>query len=345
MIEDGSFSINDNILNINSFKILDGLQRTFRLKMLYDTVELLKEELRRGDSRITQLTRLELSKRFKDRLESLNSSTSILSIILEFYKKNNGDDDFLDKLFLRKQWFEIWTNLSPDDEVNKMLILNAGHKPVKTKHQLELLFRNIIPILNKIDFPDFKLIREKDVSSNKYTKDRKVGEFHFSHLITSLLSFGESKPLTSNIDLIQKSQSDYFTEDLFDSILNLDFLKNFIRTLLDLDIAIHTKYGEAGTRWLGRETSLVGIFAATGRYMSERKISPANAIACIRTKIIANPQSLELGEFENQRNKLDLAKINFGNVNKNAIYNGVFDILAGKSEYLNWSEYFKTNVK
>ena len=345
VVDEGKIHSDGKNLKIDEFKILDGLQRTYRLNTIYKTIQLLKKELE-NHSNILGYSKLELSKSYKEELEKFNSSSATLSKLISYYKEDskNGNKR-LDNLFHRAQWFEVWTNLKPDEEVTKMLILNAGHKPVKTKHQLELLFRNIIPILNKIDFPEFKLVREKEMPSIEYTKNREVGTFHFSHLITSLLSLGEGKPLTSNVDLIQKSQSNYFANEIYDEFLQLGFLKKFIRTLLDLDKGVFAKFGPEGLRWIGRETSLVGIFAAVGKYMNENEIKPNDALDQLDKLVVKHPESLNITGFEKQRNSLDLAKINFGNINKNAVYDGVYGILTKNEKIIDWGKYFKRTEK
>jgi len=340
VIEEGEFSIDDIAIQIKQYKILDGLQRTFRLKLIFDTIELLLTQLETDHDDILKLSKLQLNKRFKDDLLSIDSNSTILFDLKEYAKKEGKEQ--LGKLFDRQQWFEIWQGLSPDQEVTKMLILNAGHKPVKTKHQLELLFRNIIPILQKVDFPQFELIREKEVSSIQYSKSRVQGQFHFSHIITSVLSLSEGKTLTSNTNLIQKTQANYFNDEVFDKFLHIDFLKEFIKSLLEIDNAVTNHFGAIGIKWMGRETSLVGMYAATGKYINENYIKPVEALKHLQNVIIQNPNLLSLEDFEKQRNSLDLAKVNIGNVNKKAVYEGLTAILNGTTEEINWAVYFKT---
>lgn len=341
VVDEKEISVTGNNLSIGDFKILDGLQRTFRLNTIYETVKLLQKELAE-DPTILNYSKLDLSKRYKEELERFNSSSPTLVKLISYYNEDQkSGNQRLSNLFRRAQWFEVWSNLKPDEEVTKMLILNAGHKPVKTKHQLELLFRNIIPVLNKVEFPEFKLVREKEMPSIEYTKNREVGLFHFSHLITSILSLGEGKPLTSNVDLIQKSQSNHFANEVYDEFLQLAFLKQFIKTLLELDKGVFEKFGSEGLRWIGRETSLVGIFAAVGKYMSEKHIKPIDALKQLDKLVVKNPASLNITEFEKQRNSLDLAKINFGNINKKAVYDGVYGILMEAEQVIDWAKYFK----
>lgn len=340
VVEDGKFEINADYLDIKEYKILDGLQRTFRLKIIYDIIKMLLDKWDLQSKQLLEMNRLGLSKLFKEELLKINGDSLILFELKEFAKKNGKAE--LEKLYQRNQWFEIWQGLDSDKEVEKMLILNAGHKPVKSKHQLELLFRNILPILQKVDFPEFKLVREKEISSIQYSKNRVAGQFHFSHIITAILSLNEGKPQTTNTNLIQKSQSDSFNEEVFDKFLNLEFLKEFIKTLLEIDSAIINEFGSTGIKWMGRETSLAGMFAATGKMISEDYIKPTEALKTLKTKITENPTLLNLEEFENQRNSLDLAKINIGSVNKKAVYEGIFSILNGSTNKINWAVNFKT---
>lgn len=328
-------------LETEDFKILDGLQRTFRLKAIFDTKELLKEEIQKSED-IFNLTKIQISRKYKDQLDKINSSTILVTRELEYLDKNKRNIKSLDDVFERFQWFEIWTNLSPQEEINKMLILNAGHKPVKTKHQLELLFLNVIETLKQASFKDLIILREKDVSSILYSKSRKQGEFHFSQLITALLSFAEGKPLTTNVDLVQKKQTDYFDDEIFDKYLQYDFLKEFIAVLLEIDKAITKTFDTEGVKWMGRETSLVGLFAAAGKYEQDHdEITPIAALQRLKEVVCGNPKVFELRAFEAERNSMNLAKVNIGLINKKAVYNGVLDLINGHTDTIFWSKYFK----
>ena len=145
VVDEGDFNIEVNDINLEQFKILDGLQRTFRLKLIWETIQFFKKEVHFSTD-ILSMKRLSLSRRYAERLEKINSNSKILESIINFYNSNSSTEENIDHCFNNYQWFEIWSNLTPQEEVNKMLILNAGHKPVKTQHQLEILFLNLIPI-------------------------------------------------------------------------------------------------------------------------------------------------------------------------------------------------------
>jgi hypothetical protein len=330
------------LIRTTHFKILDGLQRTYRLKSIFETVNFLKTKLIESDE-ILGLKKIQLSRTYKDELEKINSSSALLYRLLEYYKNQPVRSlASLDVLFDRWQWFELWIGLTDRDEINKMLTLNAGHKPVKTQHQLELLFNNMISIFRSAQSNKFNLVRERDVPSISYSKSRELGQFHFSHLITAILSFHEGIPLTNNVQLIQKAQANDFDDTIFDSLISYDFLFKFIECVLAIDVTLNTKYKDIGVRWIGRETSLVGLFAACGKFAKEKDFSAPESLDVLKNKIQNQPEYLQLDKFEEQRNRLDLAKVNIGSVNKRAVFKAVYDWLSGDMEAISWSVYFNS---
>ena len=342
VIDSGKFTIQNNNILISEFKILDGLQRTYRLKLIWDSIQFFNAQILLSDD-ILGLKRIQLSRRYSEQLEKINSNSKILEAIIRYYNENSTPEKnvAVEDCFNNYQWFEIWSNLTPQQEVNKMLVLNAGHKPVKTQHQLELLFLNLIPIIKKSGLEAFVLIREKDSNSTVFSKNRKKGQFHFSHLITSILSLNEGKPITANVNLVHKTQSSDFDIEQFESYFNYVFLHKFIEILLKLDDSLENQFGELGTKWMGREVSLVGMFAAIGKFGNKDSLSPLTMLEKLDEIIASNPASLNLTEYEQVRNSLDLSKINIGTVNKNAIYNGIYALLLNNEQIIIWSNHFK----
>lgn len=339
VVDNDKYIIKDNKITINEFKILDGLQRTFRLKLIWETIHFFKSEVEKSED-ILSLKRIQLSRKYSENLDAINSNSKILESIVNFYNllptKTN-----IDNCFNNYQWFEVWSNLTPQEEVNKMLILNAGHKPVKTQHQLEILFLSLIPIIKKAGLDNFKIIREKDSNSTIFSKNRTKGQFHFSHLITAILSLNEGKPITANVKLVHKAQSTDFEIEEFTKYFNYDFLHKLIFLLLRFDDELEKTYGDQGTKWLGREVSIVGTFAALGKFGINNHIQPLELLDVFESKLIDKTASFQLLNFEKIRNSLDLSKVNIGTVNKNAIYNGTYALISGETNSIDWRIYFK----
>jgi len=229
VVEKGRFRETKATLEIDTFKILDGLQRTFRLKAIRSTIDYALQLDKNED--FISWTKYKLSKSFSNELRKINSTTEVLRAILVF-KAGNNQAALLETFKNNPQWFEVWTGLSEDEEVKKMLVLNAGHKPVKTRHQLELLFLNLLPLLRVGEGAEFQLVRERDISATQFSKAREIGSFHFAHIVASLLSLHEGKPISPSTSLIQAIQSsDSGIEEYSDLTTPL---RNFSRTLSPL---------------------------------------------------------------------------------------------------------------
>lgn len=319
--------------DISSFKILDGLQRTHRLKVISDTKNLFLEKI------VPQLhgeSDFQLKRKYRDELVSIGSSSYILIELKRMYDSHGRGA--LESCFSENyQWFEIWSNLGPREQVQKMLLLNAGHKPVNIRHQLELLFNNIFAMLAEVKAGHIKVSREKDVSSSSHSKARSVGEFHFSHLISSLISYVEKRPVSTNSNLIEKIQSD---EDRYYELVDVftyEFLEGFVAALYEIDVEAGKVFGAEGVQWMGRDTSLTAIFAALG----ECSQSPEDFLD--KCRFLARSFSLvNVSGYEVARKKLDLAKVNIGAVSKRIIFRAVIRLVQdGFSEQVNWLSAFE----
>jgi hypothetical protein len=333
-----------NVLEVKAFKILDGLQRTFRLRAIHKTIEYCCENLE-AEENYLEWTKFAFSRAFSNTLREFDSTTDILRAVLKVFKKS-GADKLRDTFCNNRQWFEIWTGLDPDAEVRKMLTLNAGHKPVKTRHQLELLFLNLLPDLKPKSRKEFKLVRDRDIDASHFSKTRAAGTFHFAHIITSLLSLYEGKPVAPSASLIQSIQSDEKGIDEYSAFITKSFLSDFISFLLELDVALQVHYGDEGILWMGREVSLAGLCGAIGATaiaLDETRTSVMNRFLETTKQ---HPKAMNLVVFEKARNNLDLSKVNFGNVNRGAVFSAVNEFLSSKSTSpIDWPKYFVTGKK
>ncbi|WP_415897821.1 hypothetical protein [Neptuniibacter sp. QD57_21] len=318
--------------DIGCFKILDGLQRTHRLKIIFETKKILLENITRISD---EMSEFQIKRQFREELSRVGSSGNIFIAIKNFYDEHGETE--LNKCFSdNSQWFELWNNLSPDDEVKKMLILNAGHKPVNIKHQLELLFQNLLPIFESVKSGSVEIFREKDVSSASFSKNRKPGSYHFSHLISSLISFMEGKPVSTNTNFISKVQDDDNKMKEISGFLSYSFLEVFIESVYKLDFAAKESFGEVGVQWIGREVSLVSTFSAIGA-VSDNESDLINIV----DRLVQNFSKLRLEDYERCRNNVDLAKVNIGNVNKKNIHEGFFRFIENDMiESIDWDDIF-----
>ena len=239
-------------------------------------------------------------------------------------------------------WLEVWVGLSEPEEIRKMLILNAGHKAVSIKHQIELLFLSYLSLFKDL-MPNISITREKQISSIRYSKDRQPGQFHFPHLIAAFESLNAGESVLANADFsAEKTFADLDDESILEQI-DRPMIVSFANSLTKLD----SKFGGDAmhTQWLGREVVLVGIYGAVGAFAKSSSITKTEALDIFSAKIDRFHSALNLNVFEDQRNKLQLSKVNIGMVNRRAIFNATkqFLIEAVSSE-IEWSNYFPKSI-
>jgi hypothetical protein len=317
---------------VYGLKILDGLQRTLRLKAISDSITIaLHANL--------ETPRSQMLREHAAALNAHSVDASMFLRVVEEAKKRGLPA--LAECLKQDQWFEIWVNLSEEQQVTKMLLLNAGHKPVKPRHQLELLFLGVLPQLESSNKNGFVVVREKDKSSIVFSKQRKLGEFHFAAIIASLVAYFLGKPVTTNAELISELQNDDSENSIRRIVegFSFKFTSLLAEFLVSLDKIIEQKEGARGTQWLGREVVLVGLFAALGDLSRNEDSPPQKSFNSLLDRI--KKIDLKLEKFEDARNQQDLGRINLGTINKRAVFNATCDLLSSKKMHdLDWRHYF-----
>lgn len=311
-------------LKLEKYRILDGLQRTFRINEIWKCMRFF-EEINNKDE-LLEYSRIKLRRVLAADLREHDCDFSVFMEVLNEYRKNGSIDRFWKYYNSNIQWFEIWENLSPEEETKKMLILNAGHKQMEIRHQLELLFLNMLPELNQMCEENHckGIIRNKDKTDMFYSKERKKGEYYFSHIISAAISYTDKKAITTNVDLVNNIQQE--TREDIDYVK----LKEIMSFLFKLDDALEQTYGDLGTKWIGRETVLVGMFAALGEIGDDAF-----------SRLIDKVDGLNLNLYETSKNEnIEVSKVNVGNVTKAAVNNAILDLLNGKVTEINWDDYF-----
>jgi hypothetical protein len=319
--------------NVDSFRILDGLQRTHRLKEIKSSIDFVINKLEQ-ETDFLSTSPISLSRNYSSEINFLGASTNLVRRLIDV-ANSRGLDQVRSCLINNYQWVEIWSGLSPKLQVEKMLMLNAGHKAVTPKHQVEVLFTALIPEILEASQGKIKLVLDKEISPIHYSKNRQLGEFHFSHIISALVSLDAGKPINTNADFIQKVQSDQKT-------LNFDYetIEASCNLLIELDEGLTNIYNRSATRWMGREVVLTGVMGAIGKYSEDQSITIYDALVKARNIFNNNYAAFNLTEFDDVRNTLDLSKINIGNVNKKAIYAGVRGLLDKSDNTIDWQQKF-----
>jgi len=155
-------------------------------------------------------------------------------------------------------------------------------------------------------------------------------------LISSLISFLEKKPVTTNTTFISKVQDDDYKLKEFSEVFSYSFLEKFLDSVYKLDLAANESFKEVGLQWLGREVSLVSVFSAIGANSKTE-----DEFISLVDSLSSNFGKCNLIEYEKCRNSVDLAKVNIGNINKKNIFEAFqkfFD--DGMNSEINWISIF-----
>lgn len=342
---DNDMTIENNEITIRnqSYKILDGLQRSYRIKQIYQAhalyIKIIDDEKK---DYIEGLTKYKISRNFKEEIDNYNTDLSFLWSIIEFYRNNNINRTIFNEFI---QWFEVWVGLNKNEQINKMLVLNAGHKSMDLKHQLELLFLNVVPERYLGEF-----IRSKDISSAYFYKKKKKGDLHLTHFISALIAFDKAAPILVNQQYLQEIHENpdieleevkkYFMENNLN--LFIDFLKN-------IDELIDNKYGKTGLEWIGRESVLIGLFAAIGKYFEKNYDNDIQKLEeCLNTieNIFEEKiDRLNIEAFNSAKTSVNIAKVNIGDLFKYSTYYYFCQMFIHENTNLEWKIIFTQKTK
>lgn len=332
----------ENNLNITSFEVLDGLQRTYRLWMYRYISEIAEksEDLFGHSYDLSKtLNKLKETSLFIPGILSVKQIRNLLDVTQSINIENlkTAFQNFPIYLY-------IWANLAEKDVIKKMLILNAGQKRVSIPHQYELMFMHILKDPKLID--GIRLVRVKDEDYGRIKNgDRKLGEYIFSTLIIGLQSLIANRPLRlSANNLEQINEEDFVSQEIMDKFFNHPFLNAYLTQIFELDKSL-LEFDKEYLRWFVKDTTISGIFGAIGRYM---QISISGDIDIpefnrefeyIREKLEKN-NYFHLDEFYKEYNSLSSSRINIGDVVRKAIFAYTLECING--EPVSWKHAFNS---
>lgn len=333
-------------LDVNTFKILDGLQRTWRLNSIKKLASWFKEYYKTDEelkARFINANLRDIQK--EDRQKILEFGVSdfkqaryIAKEIVDSIGINKFDECFKNKI----QWFELWVGLSEKDIVNKMLLLNAGHKTVSMRHQIELLYYEWFELFSN-QIKDIKVVRDKDAGSPvSFVSSRQVKQYRFSDLVLATIAFmdGEFKKIQSELvedAFFGTNDSEHFGK-------NMEFYCSVIKFITDCDVIISDEFGADGIKWFGRENCLEAFMGAAGKicWTKYSDLDLENALDNILRLLKERVQYLSLGKFDDGKDELGSSKINIGQTTKKVVYFSVYDILTmDKPENIDWRLKFR----
>ncbi len=226
-------------------------------------------------------------------------------------------NDFLDRLIR----VEMWINIPFSAIAYRMLLLNAGQRPMSVKHQVEILSSQLVDDLSGI--PDLDIFRVLDVR-----RRTQPGQFPLAKIAQAFQAWLQGQP---NLDLRNTVMEELLAESAIEvlgqtvpvggNVQDPDGFHRYVAWLVQLDLAL----GANNISFLGNETVILGISAAVGAM--ERNEALASrvwpALNKLLTEIFDNRESdpLALAIFDKLRQGIDSSKVNVGLANREMVFN------------------------
>ena len=308
------------IVQKGDFNILDGLQRTMRLKKLYEATKFIDKY-----PEIKELTS-NIKKRKFFRENNKNEFSTEADFIIKVI-----DNDLTLKEFDRNQWFEIWENLDKAKQIEKMILFNAGHKSMDIKHQLELIFLNSVDldkykeqctkdfIENKCEKETIYIIHSKEISTRSFYNKKRKKDIHFTLLIDSIIALEKKKPFKIDQKSIVDFQEKYEEYKIIQRIVsNEKNIETLIQFFCFLDEIFCNEYNEKGLEFLGRESVIIGLFSAIGNFIKVDNFE--ESLEDIKNKIKNKISNYNLNKFEEMKKNVDITAFNIGDIMKDTVY-------------------------
>lgn len=215
---------------------------------------------------------------------------------------------------------ELWINIHFGALAYRMLLLNAGQKPMSIKHQIEILSMKLQEELSSI--PGIDIITTAD---NRRRTQK--GQFQLAKLAQSFQAWLQGQP---NIDLRNIVMEQLLAETAIETLgasLEMeganeesDAFRDYVTWLTHLDLALP----EENIGFLSNETVLQGIAAAVGSAekkptLQERK---NRALERLLTSVQEDPNldSLGIRHFETLRQGIDPSRVNVGQATRDMVY-------------------------
>lgn len=225
--------------------------------------------------------------------------------------------------FLQRQIrLEIWLNISFGALAYRMLLLNAGQRPMSIAHQVEILSSKLAEDLSDIEGVDI---------SRKVESRRRVraGQFALSRVSQAFQAWLQGQPTvdvrnTVMEQLLAESAIETLGQSLSGptSAKNRDAFHEFFEWIVQLDYVIADTHRE----FLGNETVLQGIAAAFGSVTRKRehetraKKAAARLLANQKKSYEKDQDALAIDLFDELRGGIDAKRQNVGDATRQMVF-------------------------
>jgi hypothetical protein len=245
-------------------------------------------------------------------IDGLQRTNALRQTLREMESLFTDREQFLNRL-LR---VEVWLNIPFGAIAYRMLLLNAGQKPMSMKHQVEILSIKLAEDLSTI--PGIKII-------NTLTSERRVaaGQFTLAKLASAFHAWLQGSP---NIDfrntVMEQLLAESAIETLGTSLSGAEPHEDF-RSFVEWIVAVDHAVWDSEPQFFGNETVLLGLSAAVGTAQRNTVLRDRMLRGLERLKnqvTTGNPEALAIHRFNELRQGEDVRKVNVGQFTRDMVY-------------------------
>jgi len=248
-----------------------------------------------------------------DIVDGLQRTNALRQVMSELDDK--GREEFL----ARSLRLEIWINIPFYPLAYRMLLLNAGQRPMSMKHQIDILSTGLADDLSDLDGLEIMKVKDKK-------RRVKPGQFHLSILAQAFQAWLQRSPNVDRTNLVVETMA---VDEALDS-LGIDLAeegednRDSFRKCVKWMTSIDSKLGADHLKFFGNETVILGFSAAIGFcHKNERlkdRIEPSMLELIEETDWSSeNPMGVET--FDRIRRGIDTKKFNVGEATRNLVFN------------------------
>ena len=216
---------------------------------------------------------------------------------------------------------EIWINIAFFPLAYRMLLLNAGQRPMSMKHQIDILSGGLANDLK--DLNGIEIFRVKD-----HKRRVRPGQFHLSTLAQAFQAWMQRSPNVDRTNLVVETMVvDEALESLGIDLTSedgnqRDGFRQFVEWVLILDQAL----GEEQNRFFGNDTVVLGFAAAIG--FAHKNDTLQDRLPTAMAKLIEAARedaadALGVEIFEQVRKTVDTKRSNVGEWTRALVFRAV----------------------
>lgn len=224
--------------------------------------------------------------------------------------------------FLRRSLrLEIWVNIAFFPLAYRMLLLNAGQRPMSMKHQIDILSGGLAEDLQ--DIKGIEIFRVKD-----HKRRVRAGQFHLSTLAQAFQAWMQRSPNVDKTNLVVETM---VVDEALESLgIDLtvedgnqrDGFRQFVEWMVTLDQSL----GEEQNRFFGNDTVVLGFAAAIGFAHKNEILQdrlPKAMAKLIEEAKSAPVEALGVEIFDQVRKSVDAKRSNVGEATRGLVFRAV----------------------